>query len=85
MMRGMHAGTPALGEWLETDGIGGYAMGTADGVRRRRYHGLLTTALAAPVRRVMLVAGVDAWVTGPSGRRLAHRQLQRRSLAALYL
>ena len=28
-------------EWLETDGLGGFASGTAGGIRTRRYHGLL--------------------------------------------
>ena len=27
-------------EWLVTDGLGGYAMGTVCGLRTRRYHGL---------------------------------------------
>ncbi len=31
-------------EWLLTDGLGGYAMGTAHGLRTRRYHGLLVVA-----------------------------------------
>ncbi|MFY9552222.1 MAG: glycogen debranching enzyme N-terminal domain-containing protein, partial [Thermoanaerobaculia bacterium] len=26
-------------EWLETDGLGGFACGTAAGQRTRRYHG----------------------------------------------
>ena len=25
-------------EWLETDGLGGFASGTTSGVRSRRYH-----------------------------------------------
>ncbi|MGH9222393.1 MAG: amylo-alpha-1,6-glucosidase [Acidimicrobiales bacterium] len=31
-------------EWLVTDGLGGYAMGTVSGLRTRRYHGLLIVA-----------------------------------------
>ena len=31
-------------EWLVTDGLGGYAMGTVAGLRTRRYHGLLMVA-----------------------------------------
>ena len=49
-------------EWLETDGLGGYAMGRADGVRTRRYHALLTAARTPPGERVTLVNGFDAWV-----------------------
>jgi hypothetical protein len=29
------------GEWLEADGLGGFASGTIEGARSRRYHGLL--------------------------------------------
>ena len=56
-------------EWLEADGLGGFASGTTDGIRRRRYHGLLTTAVTPPTGRQMLVSGFDAWVesTTPSG------------------
>ena len=28
-------------EWLEADGLGGFASGTVDGIRTRRYHALL--------------------------------------------
>jgi predicted glycogen debranching enzyme len=48
-------------EWLVTNGIGGYAMGTACGARTRRYHGLLVAALKPPAVRSLLVAGLDAW------------------------
>ena len=34
-------------EWLVTDGLGGYAMGTVAGLRTRRYHGLLMVAGSA--------------------------------------
>ncbi len=37
----------AAREWLVTDGLGGYAMGTVAGLRTRRYHGLLMVAGAA--------------------------------------
>jgi predicted glycogen debranching enzyme len=49
-------------EWLETDGLGGYAMGRADGVRTRRYHAVLTAARTPPGERMTLVNGFDAWV-----------------------
>ena len=49
-------------EWLVTNGIGGYAMGTPAGARTRRYHGLLVAALKPPAARTVLVASVDAWV-----------------------
>ena len=49
-------------EWLEPDGLGGYASGTVEGPRTRRYHGLLLTATTPPTGRVMLVNGCDAWI-----------------------
>jgi len=35
---------PGEAEWLEPDGLGGFASGTVSGVRTRRYHGLLVPA-----------------------------------------
>jgi predicted glycogen debranching enzyme len=55
-------------EWLEADGLGGFASGTVSGVRTRRYHGLLLSATAPPAGRVMLVNGFDAWVATAAGR-----------------
>lgn len=49
-------------EWLETDGLGGFASGTVGGWRTRRYHALLMPALTPPTGRVSLVAGLDAEV-----------------------
>src|SRR5580765_2531803 len=54
-------------EWLEADGLGGFASGTTSGVRTRRYHGLLLTATTPPTGRVVLVNGFDAWVDTPDG------------------
>jgi predicted glycogen debranching enzyme len=55
-------------EWLEADGLGGFASGTVAGIRTRRYHALLLTARTPPTGRVALVNGFDAWVQTPSGR-----------------
>jgi predicted glycogen debranching enzyme len=49
-------------EWLEADGLGGFASGTSTGIRTRRYHALLLTATTRPTGRVVLVNGLDAWV-----------------------
>ena len=46
-------------EWLEADGLGGFASGTATGIRTRRYHALLLTATAPPVGRTVIVNGMD--------------------------
>ena len=54
-------------EWLETDGLGGFASGTVSGIRTRRYHALLLTATTPPAGRMVLVNGFDAWVKTSSG------------------
>ena len=53
-------------EWLEADGLGGFASATTSGVRTRRYHALLLTAMTPPTGRVVLVNGFDAWLDTPS-------------------
>ena len=55
-------------EWLEADGLGGFASGTSTGPRTRRYHGLLLAATTPPTGRVMLVDGLEAWVETAAGR-----------------
>jgi predicted glycogen debranching enzyme len=54
-------------EWLETDGLGGFASGTVSGIRTRRYHALLLPATTPPTGRVVLVNGFEAWVETPAG------------------
>ncbi|SBT47260.1 amylo-alpha-1,6-glucosidase [Micromonospora narathiwatensis] len=57
-------------EWLVTDGLGGYAMGTVGGLRTRRYHGLLAVAgETAASRRIGLVS-LDPTVVLPTGGRV---------------
>ena len=58
----------ASAEWLEADGLGGFAFGRVDGVRTRRYHAVLAVATTPPTGRVVLVNGFDAWVDTPDGR-----------------
>ena len=41
-------------EWLETNGIGGFASSTIAGMNTRRYHGLLVAATRPPVGRYVL-------------------------------
>lgn len=60
--------TSAVSEWLEADGLGGFASGTASGARTRRYHGLLCCALRPPQDRVLLVHGFVAWIETTAGR-----------------
>jgi predicted glycogen debranching enzyme len=54
-------------EWLEADGLGGFASGTVAGLRTRRYHAILLTATTPPTGRVVLVNGYDAWIETPAG------------------
>lgn len=62
-------------EWLETDGHGGFAMGTEFGFRTRRYHALLCAALHPPLGRVVLVNGLEMWVEGSRGLDLLSTQI----------
>ena len=55
-------------EWLEADGLGGFASGTVGGERTRRYHALLLSAMCPPASRVVLVNGIEAWVDTEAGR-----------------
>ena len=56
-------------EWLETDGLGGFACGTVAGTRTRRYHGWYVPAIPPPRRRWMLVSGVRRVRGRPAARR----------------
>ncbi|HET6319924.1 MAG TPA: glycogen debranching enzyme N-terminal domain-containing protein, partial [Chloroflexota bacterium] len=55
-------------EWLEADGLGGFASGTVSGIRTRRYHALLLPATTPPTGRMVLVNGFDAWIETTQGR-----------------
>ena len=46
-------------EWLETNGIGGYASSTVSGINTRRYHSLLTAATRPPLGRIRLVSKLE--------------------------
>jgi len=54
-------------EWLEADGLGGFASGTISGIRTRRYHALLLAAIKPPAGCLILVNGFDAWVETVAG------------------
>jgi predicted glycogen debranching enzyme len=43
-------------EWLETNGIGGFASSTIAGLHSRRYHGLLIASLKPPAERYLLLS-----------------------------
>ncbi len=46
-------------EWLETNGIGGYASSSLSGAHTRRYHGLLVAATRPPLGRVVLLSKLE--------------------------
>ena len=52
-------------EWLEANGLGGFASGTVGDIRTRRYHSLLMTE--NEFGRFVLVNGFDAWVASDDG------------------
>ncbi|MEM1184409.1 MAG: amylo-alpha-1,6-glucosidase [Planctomycetota bacterium] len=49
---------PLWTEWLLTNRLGGYAMGTVSGTPTRRYHGLLVAALRPPVERTVALSSI---------------------------
>jgi len=55
-------------EWLETNGIGGFACSTVIGLNTRRYHALLTAAMHPPAGRVVLLSKIEETVAIDSQR-----------------
>ena len=52
-------------EWLETNGLGGYASSTLQNCNTRKYHGLLVAALENPAGRYSLLSKFeDTLITG---------------------
>ena len=54
--------TAASREWLETNGLGGFASGTVSGANTRRYHGVFTPATAPPLGRITMVSKLEETV-----------------------
>src|SRR5208282_2954366 len=46
-------------EWLETNGLGGFASSSIVGLNTRRYHGLLVAATRPPVGRMVLLSKLE--------------------------
>ncbi|MFN2501626.1 MAG: amylo-alpha-1,6-glucosidase [Pyrinomonadaceae bacterium] len=62
-------------EWLETNGIGGYASSSISGANTRRYHGLLIAATKPPLGRVVLLSKFEETLTiGDKGHDLSCNQ-----------
>ncbi len=57
-------------EWLVANGLGGYASGTVSGVHTRRYHGLLISALPAPLGRIVVLNDLAEQIVLPDGTRV---------------
>lgn len=55
---------PSSQEWLITNGIGGFGMGTLSGEQTRRYHALLIAALAPPLGRTVMLSAVQEQLAG---------------------
>jgi len=51
-------------EWLETNGLGGWASSSITFANTRRYHGMLVAALPGRTERTVLVAKFDETVAG---------------------
>lgn len=49
-------------EWVLTNGLGGFAMGTVGGVPERRYHGWLVAAMSPPIGRVCTLQSCAEWL-----------------------
>ncbi len=54
-------------EWLVTNGLGGFASGTIGGVPTRGFHGLLISAVPAPLGRLLLLGPVLEQFRLPDG------------------
>jgi predicted glycogen debranching enzyme len=46
-------------EWLETNGLGGWASSTISGANTRNYHGLFVSAIHPPVERAVLLSKME--------------------------
>jgi predicted glycogen debranching enzyme len=55
----MNVDPALLREWLETNGLGGFASSTLAGLNTRRYHGLLTAATQPPVGCIVLLSKLE--------------------------
>ncbi|MBV8543122.1 MAG: glycogen debranching enzyme N-terminal domain-containing protein, partial [Acidobacteria bacterium] len=51
-------------EWIETNGLGGWAGSSVTFANTRRYHGMLVAALPGRTERTVLVSKLDETVNG---------------------
>lgn len=55
-------------EWLETNGLGGWAGSTLAGAHTRRYHGILVAATRPPVGRIVMLSRLDETIVAGENR-----------------
>lgn len=55
-------------EWLDTNGIGGWASSSVSGAHTRRYHGLLVAATTPPSGREVVLSRLDETLGTSAGR-----------------
>lgn len=55
-------------EWLETNGLGGWASSTISGAHSRRYHGILVAATTPPVGRMVMLSKLDETIVTADNR-----------------
>ena len=56
-------------EWIETNGLGGYASSTIIGTNTRRYHGLLVATTKPPLGRMVILSKLEETVVLKDGSR----------------
>jgi predicted glycogen debranching enzyme len=67
-------------EWLETNGLGGWASSSVIGVNTRRYHGLLVAAIVPPTERTVLLSKLDETIVIDMPRENGHAARRRYEL-----
>lgn len=55
-------------EWLETNGLGGYACSSVSGANTRKYHGLLIASVTPPVNRMVVVSKLEETIISNNNR-----------------
>jgi predicted glycogen debranching enzyme len=50
-------------EWIETNGLGGWASSTVSGANTRNYHGIFVSAIKPPVERMVMLNKLEEIIT----------------------
>lgn len=59
--------TRSRDEWVLSNGLGGFSMGTPSGIPERRYHAMLIAATTPPVGRIAAVQSFVEWLVVEQG------------------